>query len=135
MNIEKGIHTKWATIAALEALLPAARVFTGRAMGSPVKPYASIIVAAMPTEERSDKGMFRAANVRIQVWSTDYDSGKAIQSAIEAGFENTDFALDDGTVFDMQHDDSAALQEEDSTDSIWQFVTIFTAKCREDRTN
>lgn len=135
MNIEKGIHTKWPTITALEALLPVARVFTGRAKGSPAMPYASIVVAAMPTSDRSDKGMFRDANIRIQVWTDDYDVGKAIQTAIIAGFENTDFALDDGDVYDMHHDDSTALEEPDSTEPLWQFVTIFSAACREDRTN
>lgn len=137
MNIEKGIHTQWATIGALVALLPASRVFTGRAPAGTTKPYASIAVAAMPTEGRSQLGMFRTANIRIQHWVTkdNFDNGKAIQSAIEAGFENTDFALDDGTVHDVHHVDSTHLLEEDPTEPLWQFVTIFDCECREDRTN
>jgi len=135
VNIEKGIHTIWPTIDALEALLPVARVFTGRAPAGTAKPYASIVVAGMATNARGDKSMFRDANVRIQVWSDTYAVGKAIQAAIIDGFENRDFALDDGAVADMHHDDSAALRESDSVDSVWQFVTVFSATCREDRVN
>ncbi len=137
MNIEKGIHTQWATIDALVALLPASRVFTGRAPAGTTKPYASITVAAMSTGGRSDKGMFRTPNIRIQHWVTKdtFANGKAIQSAIEAGFENADFDLDDGAVHDVHHVDSAHLLEEDPAESLWQFVTIFDFECREDRTN
>lgn len=135
MNIAKGIHTIWPTIAPLEALLPVARVFTGRAQGSPVMPYASVMIPAMPTVGRSDKGMFRVPNVRIQVWSEDYASGKAIQTALVAGFENLDFDLDDGHIDDMHHDDSGEFQEEKPTGDVWQFVTVFSAAGHEDRTN
>jgi len=135
MNIEKGIHTQWPTLTALEALLPVARVFTGRARGGPRMPYASINVAGLATNGRGDKSMFREANVRIQVWAEDFDTGKAIQSAVVDGFENAAFDLDDGHVCDMKHEDSTALQEGESIDSIWQFVTVFSAACREDRVN
>lgn len=135
MNIEKGIQTQWPLIDALEALLPVARVFTGRAKGSPTIPYCSVVVAALPTDERSDKTMFRTANIRFQVWTEDYAEGQAIQTALVAGFENAGFALDDGYVDDMRHVDSTALQEDESTDSTWQFLTVFDAACNEDRTN
>ncbi len=135
MNIEKGIQTQWPTIDALEALLPVERVFTGRAKGSPARPYATIVAPALPTEARGTLTMFREANIRFQVWAQDFDTGKAIQTAIVDGFENLDFSLDDGAVYDMKHEDSTALQEDESTDSIWQFITIFGAKCSEDRVN
>ena len=133
MNIEKGIQTRWPTITALEALLPVARVFTDRAPPGTTKPYAAVIVPAMPTNRRSDKGMFREPNIRFQVWSDIYTEGKAIQKAIVKGFENANFALDDGVVSDMRHEDSTALREGDSIDAIWQFVTVFSAGSREDR--
>ncbi len=133
MNIEKGIQTRWPTISALEALLPVARVFTGRAPAGTVKPYASIMVASMPTAGRSDKGMYRDPDVRFQVWSDTYAVGKAIQDAITDGFENADFALDDGVVNDMRQVDATGLQEGEAVDDVWQFVSIFSAGSREDR--
>jgi hypothetical protein len=98
-------------------------------------PYASVMIPAMPTVGRSDKGMFRVPNVRIQIWAEDYSTGHAIQKAVVAGFQNLDFDLDDGRVDDMQHEDSGEFQEEEPTSDIWQFVTVFSAFGHEARTN
>ncbi len=134
MKIAKGFQDKWSTIAALEALLPAARVFTGRIPSGTAQPYAMITIPTGPHTERSDKRMRQTYNVRIQVWPLTYDTGEAIQAAIEDGFSNIGMDLDDGNVSDVRHVDSAQLQEEDTTDSSWQFITVFDAVAGKDRT-
>lgn len=135
MNVEKGIHTLWAATAALEALLPVARVFTGRVPAQPQQPYATILSPLSPTFQRTDKGMIREVQIRIQVWPLDFATGRAIQNAIDDGFSNTAFDLDAGRVVDLQHDDSSSLQEVESDDASWQFISTFTAVAHKARTN
>jgi hypothetical protein len=136
VNIEAQIHTLWPTIAALEAVLPVARVFTGRARGSPPMPYACLTVPGSSTRARTSQGMLRDVQLRIQHWvaHNDFPDGRTIQERIEEGFGNRAFDTDDGRVIDMRHEDSFHLQDSEATSADWQFVTIFSLRTRRDRT-
>jgi hypothetical protein len=136
VDIEQRIHTLWPTIAALEAVQPVARVFTGRVPEGTAKPYASITRPGSTTHTRTTFGMLRDVQIRIQHWvdRDAFSDGEAIQAAIEEGFGNRAFDTDDGRVIDMRHEESFHIQDSESTKSDWQFVTIFSLLVRRDRT-
>lgn len=135
MNIEAQIHTLWPTIAALEAVLPVARVFTGRAPTGTEKPYAVIGRPGSSHRERTDKGNYRDVQIRIQHWVAwdQFATGESIQSEIEKGFDSRAFDTDDGRVIDMTHKDGFNVPDAEATKSDWQFVTIFSLATRRDR--
>ena len=133
MNIEAGYHTKWATVAALEALLPVANVYTGRVPAKPTRPYASIRIDRMETVGRSQLSIMRDVDIRVSIHPTSYDNGKAIHDALLDGFENTSFALTDGAVEECQHSNTEIDQADENDESSWQFDAIFANQAREDR--
>ena len=134
MTLEAKIHTIWPTVPALEALLPVARVFTGRAPRGSTMPYASIQRPAGTVTGRTDKATVKQVQLRIQVWHTDFDAGQAIHDAIESAFENRDFDLTDGKVIDLEPDSKYWLEEPDTEQQVFQFVTTFTAHINRART-
>ena len=83
---------------------------------------------------RSDKGVFRQEQIRVQVWSSDFDAGQTIQAAIADNLDNRTFALTSGKVIDLECDETSYLEEGTATEKLWQFLVIFTATTRRDRT-
>lgn len=135
MSILQRIHTIWPTIAALEALLPVARVSTGRVPDGTRKPFCSITAPNSTASERTSQGLYRDAQIQFSVWvaKEQHDAGAAIQAAIENGFASRDFADGANRVIDMRLEDSGELEEDDEAEPLWQFITTFTAAERRDR--
>ena len=48
MSLEQAVHLRWQNDAPLAALVPITRVFTGKAVGSPVLPY--VVLTRQATE-------------------------------------------------------------------------------------
>lgn len=136
MNLSAILHTRWAAASALEALLPAARVFTGRIPDGTANPCARIYFPGSARGKMSDKASERATQVRISHWvdEADFGTGQDIQDAIEEAFDNYGAALEDARLVTLRHDNSYVLQDVSSTSKDWQFVTQFTATINKDRT-
>ena len=135
MSILQRIHAIWPTIDALEALLPVARVFTGRVPADIVLPCCSVTQDNSTGNERTSDGLYRDVQIQFSVWvaKEQHDAGAAIQAAIENGFASRDFADGDNRVLDMRLEDSGELEEDDEAEPLWQFITTFTALERRDR--
>jgi hypothetical protein len=76
------LHDYWADTAALTALVPAARVFTGRVPGGTAEPYVAIVPAGKRQAIRTNSGKADWRTVQFQVISSTFASGEAIADAI-----------------------------------------------------
>ena len=123
MNLEQAIHQRWADTPALEALLPAARLKTGRTRGDPM-PYATLSRRRNRTRLRTNAGdAIDEVALEIDVYCDDYDAGRAIAAAVQAAFDRAGFDLPGGDrAVQMRRADDAASQDADGT---WQFALQF----------
>ncbi|MCE9546924.1 MAG: DUF3168 domain-containing protein [Planctomycetia bacterium] len=103
MSIERAIHDRWATDAALSSLLPAARVFTGTAEGNPRLPYAVLARVDTTPVLRTSSGT-RLDDVRFEltIWAERLAAGQRIASAVARRFERATFGLAEGCVLVMR---------------------------------
>lgn len=123
MNLEQAIHQRWAASDALNALLPAEKVKTGRSLGDSM-PYATIARLKNRTVLRTNAGdALDEVTLRVNVWHDEYDAGRAVAEQVKAAFDRSDFALSDGDrVVQMLRTDDFASQHDDGA---WQFTTEF----------
>jgi hypothetical protein len=123
MNLLQVIHQRWAATAALNGLLPAARVFTGIS-ADPALPYAVISKESQrPGEYHNDGSATAAVGLRIQVFHGQHDAGAAVMEQVQAAFDNSDFPLSGSDkVLDMRCLNDAERQNDDG---VWQFTCDF----------
>ncbi len=123
MNLEQAIHQRWADDDALNSLVAAEHVKTGRSLGA-VLPRATIARRASRTAFRTNAGdALDEVTLRVSVWHDDYDAGRAVVGRVKTAFDRTDFPLDgDDRVVQMRRTDDSATQH---TDGTWQFTVDF----------
>jgi len=123
VNLEQVIHQRWAAAQALNALLPAENVKTGRSAGDPV-PYATITRLENRTVFRTNAGdALDEVTLRVNVWHDDYDAGRAIAEQVKAALDRSDFALSGSDrVVQMRRTNDSASQHDDGA---WQFTVEF----------
>jgi hypothetical protein len=123
VNLEQVVHQRWAASDALNSLLAAEHVKTGRSFGAAL-PYATIARRGSRTALRTSAGdALDEVTLRVNVWHDQYDAGRAIVHQVKAAFDRTDFALAGGDrVVQMRRTDDSASQHSDGT---WQFTVDF----------
>ncbi len=123
MNLVQAIHQRWASTAALDDLLPAARLQTGMNV-DPTLPYAVVGKESQrPGECYNDGSATAVVGLRIQVFHGQYDAGAAVMLQVEAAFDRADFPLAGGDkVVDMRRVNDSERQTEDG---VWQFTCDF----------
>ena len=124
MSLEKEIHQQWAADAALIALVPAARLFTGFATGDPTLPY--VVLDDVSRERRartSTAGAVDRVELCFHVYTDDLDQAKEITEAVRQQFDRTSFALTQGAVLSMNETDSIERLHDDG---VWQSSTKYS---------
>jgi hypothetical protein len=118
MNLAQVIHQRWAAAAALNALLPAARVYTGMSV-DPTVPFATINKESEhPAAYLNDGSSVATVGLRIDVFHAQHDAAAAIVAQIKAVFDRSAFALagSDKVVDVLWVNDF----ERQTADSVWQ---------------
>lgn len=135
MNLAAIIHARWEDATALNAVLPAERLFTGRIPRDTANPCARLSITGSLAGKRSDKAAERNVEIQIAHWvdQNDFSTGQDVQDKIEEAFDNYDALLEDSTLINLRHTSSFFLQEENVMPSHWQFVTQFSATVQKDR--
>lgn len=131
MSIESQFQALLVADVALTALVPAARIITGRAPrtiaeASPFAPYLTIERPAGATRKRTRDAVYRDEMIRVTVWAENYAQGEPIERAMIAALDNRDFELEDGTALDIRQDDGYALQDDEPEENYWQIVRQFS---------
>ena len=123
VNLEQVVHQRWAACDALDSLLAAENVKTGRSFGA-ASPYATITRLGNRTAFRTNAGdALDEVALRVSVWHDDYDAGRAIVGQVKTAFDRSDFALAGADrVVQMRRTDDSASQHDDGT---WQFTVDF----------
>jgi hypothetical protein len=125
MSIEQEIHAQWAGDAALVALVPASRLFTGFATGEPTLPYVVIDDHCERAHVRVSQGSVADdVELTFQIYTDDLDDSKAIAMAMLNQFDRSSFALTAGTVLSMQAKD---YREQLHDDGVWQLSAKYVA--------
>ncbi len=124
MNLEQGIHQRWAAASALCQLLPADRLHTGLARGA-ATPYATLVRKPGRTLFRTNAGdALEEVPLGIHVWHDGFDAGQAIAQQVQAVFDRSDFSLSDGGhVVQMRRAGESAVERDNS---VWQWVIEFS---------
>ena len=126
MSLEAAIHDRWAGAAALVALLPEARVFTGAARGNVPLPYVVLMrEGETPRTRTSSLTEVSEIVVRFVIYVAELDVGKAIAEAIRVAFNRQGFALAIGTCLVMQ---GTSEQEQAATDGTWMVTASYLAR-------
>jgi hypothetical protein len=125
MSLEQAIHTHWAGDAALVALVPAARFFTGPALGEPSRPYATLHRAGLSSVTRTSSRTVSDVLLRLAVFSVDLPTAKQIEGAVAARFDGQTFASDGVTVLRMRRAEQVETRHEDGS---WEVKLEYTAK-------
>ena len=129
MSLEQAIHLRWQNDAPLAALVPIARVFTGKAVGSPLLPYVVLTrQAAEPIDYTSSGTRIAGAVMQFDVIDDDLDDAKAISVEMLRLFDRADFAMTVGTVLNMQLRDQ---REEMHDDASWCLSIEFDVMTQE----
>ena len=126
MNLEQAIHQHWADTAALETLLPAAKVTTGRSSSAAV-PYATIErTESRPTLPTNLGDAVEDVALRVTVWHDDHDAGHAIAEQVEIAMDRATLTLaGDGQAARLRRTGSAATQH---ADGLWQWTIELRAR-------
>jgi hypothetical protein len=123
MNLAQVLHQRWAAAAALNALLPAPRVFTGISP-DPSRPFATISkLGSRPLESYNDGSAVDVIGVRFQVFCDGYDPAAAVVEQIKATFDRSRFPLagSDKVLLMRRTNDSEQQQD----DGVWQMSVDF----------
>ena len=125
MNLAQVIHQRWAAAAALSALLPASRVYTGASF-DPAPPLAVMTKESdKPDSYQSDGSAIDLIVLRMRVLHAHYDAAAEIVHEVKKAFDRTSFALAGGdTVLNMQRLNDYEQQRSDGT---WEMIVDF--KC------
>ncbi len=123
MNLMQAVHQRWAAATALNAVLPATRVFTGMSCDSSL-PRASITKQSdKPTSYASDGSAIDAVAVRIVVFHDHYDAATEIIHQVKATFDRSSFALSGGDQVQLMQ--RVNDFEEQLDDGTWQMTVDF----------
>jgi hypothetical protein len=96
MNLAQVIHQRWAAAAALSALLPASRVYTGASF-DPALPLAVITKESdRPDSYESDGSAIDLVVLRMRVLHTRHAAAAEIIHEIKKAFDRTSFDLSGG---------------------------------------
>ncbi len=123
MNLLEVLHDRWEAAAALEALLPAASVFTGQSFDATL-PFAVIEKNSEFADMYANDGMaVDSVGVRFQLFHANHDLGAAIIQQIKVAFDRSEFDLSGSdAVENMTRTNDFEIQEDGQT---WRFVIDF----------
>lgn len=125
MNLEQAIREHWAATSALNSLLPATRLVTGR-VRSLALPYATLLRTGTRNVCHTNAGRIDAIALRIELWHDDYAAGRAVVAAIDAAFSTASLVLSGGAqVLSLRLTDQADQAHEDGQ---WQFVLTWSVR-------
>jgi len=123
MNLMQVIHERWAEATALNALLPAERVFTGASH------HASLPLAVItkesdkPDSYATDGSAIDIVALRIRVLHAEHDPAAAIIHQIKKTFDRSTFNLADSDVVQLMQRVNDFEQHRD--DGSWEMVIDF----------
>jgi hypothetical protein len=123
MSIERAIHDRWRGDPALASLLPAARLFTGTAPGTPATPYAVLArLDTQPVLRTSSGTALDEVRLEISIWSAELELLQQIVAGVERRFERAGFPTRDGTVLNMRR---VARDERREAGGYWRATLTF----------
>ncbi len=126
MNLEQALHQRWSDHQALNAVLPADRVTTGRSsLGS--LPRATVSRRTRRTVCRTNSGdTIEEVTLDMRLRHESFDDGIAVVQHFLTAFDRSQFSLsDDAKVLSLRRIEDDSYQADDGT---WQFRVEMLAR-------
>jgi hypothetical protein len=125
MSLERAIHELWSADHALVQLVPAARLFTGAAAGSPALPYVVLSrLGTRPAVRTSAGRRLDEAAVRFRICADGLEQARQVEAAIARRFDRRDFDRADVACLHIRRvHDGAAIQ----IDGTWRLLVDYLA--------
>jgi len=135
MSLPYALQTRWSATSALTSLIPATRVFTGRAPkqanGTPQPiPYCNLNLPRSSPRWTTNAALRRETPVEFEFWCATRAQGDQIVKAIEDAYENWSTTLSGGYGFlrELAPGPVSAIEEDDPQEGkIWHYTFEFTA--------
>lgn len=123
MNLAQVLHQRWSDDDALNATLPASRVYTGPSV-DPSTPFGVITRRnARPINTFGDGSGIDTVAVRVEIIHDSYDGAAGIAAAVKGAFDRTAFDLAGADrVLIMRRTDEA---EHQGVDGVWRLSLDF----------
>jgi hypothetical protein len=118
------IHERWAAVAALEALVPASRFYTGASFDAELPLAVVIKKSQKPSKYQSDGSVIDIVVLEFHVLHAQYDAAAEIIYQIKKAFDNTTFNLSGSDqVQSMKRVNDYEQLRDDGT---WEMILDFT---------
>jgi len=140
-SLLRTIQLKWAEDSTLEALIPVARVYTGRVPQTEIVnfPYVSVKAAQGGRRGRSDKKWYSFGPLSFHVWVEEdqLEFAHNVAEAISDCFADKCWNLSEtGSVTDvLDEGEPMAHQTRLPAVRVWELVKLFTVYIERDRTD
>jgi hypothetical protein len=123
LGLEQAIHERWGGAAALTALVPLARVFTGSAVDNPALPYVIWRRDATAPVARTSSGRnIGRTRVRCEVRAEQLTTAKQVAQVVFEEFNRSALVLPAGACLTMQH---VAHEESLAPEGWWVVLTVY----------
>lgn len=116
MSLEQGLHQRWAATSALTTRLPAAKFFTGQAVGDIRRPYAVWERTQVGSQIRTSDSTVRQVHGVLHLWTDSLAQGREIAAAFANAFDRQTFALAAGELLSFR---VAALEQQVTDEGAW----------------
>ncbi len=124
MSLTRAIYERWQTDGRLTALVPAERVFTGRAGGETTRPYAVIAGLGTQLGVRTTHAAIEIARFEFSAWVERHTDAQQVLADLRRRFDRQSFAAEDETCLLMQCDEERVVPEEND---VWRAVAVYRA--------
>lgn len=124
MSLLEAIYKRWLSEPRLTALVPAGQVYTGRAAGDAVRPYAVIVGASAQSAVNTTHATVQKVRVELTAWFEDHASAGRLLEEVRRGYERQSFAAGDERCLLMQCEEERISADEDRG---WRAIAVYRA--------
>lgn len=137
------LHEMWAADAALCALHPSNRFFTGRIPtikgdstepAPPPMPYTRLAMPGGSRGQRTSTSQYPTQPIEFHIWTDTAEEADLISDAIQNCYQDGDFTYDSGTVHDIHYESTNQSQITKPDYTVWETVVKFTLLTERTRT-
>ena len=126
MSLAQAVYERWLADSGLTDLVPAGRVYTGRAAGDAQRPYAVIEVSAIGTALHTTHVAVQNLRVELTAWFDEPSPASQLLDEWRRRYDRRSFAAGAQRCLRMQCVEERMIPEADRG---WKAVAVYSALC------
>lgn len=124
MSLVQAIFERWLADPRMTALVPAGRVFTGRAAGDADRPYAVIAASTAESALNTTHATIQKVRVELTAWFEEHASAGQLLEELRRGYDRQSFADGADRCLLMQCEEEQITPEDNRG---WKVVAVYRA--------